>query len=70
MDLLYYKLSLGVQSHSYLNLVYAVLKKQVPRVAIYGCVWPHVARPLLLLTLEDRHLCDPVIQGVIQVEEE
>lgn len=47
-----------------------LLKRQVPRVAIYGYVWPHIARPLLLLTLEDRHLCDQAVKGVIQIEKE
>ena len=47
-----------------------LMKRQIPRVVICGYVWPHFARPVLVLTLEDRHLYDQVVQGVNHIEKE
>lgn len=47
-----------------------LLKRQIPRVVMCGYVWPHIARPLLVMTQEDRHLYGQVVQGVNQIEKE
>jgi len=47
-----------------------LLKRQIPRAVVCGGVWPHVARPLLVLTLEDWHPYDQVVQRVNQIAKE